>query len=208
MCMTPREVTGQATQEQTRTPSSPFTSRSLTLYGQRSWAAVIFFGCLCIVHACIALKAGWGNHWANRWETILGTTLAVLFAALSIICSLMRTELTISPTQRSISIRRGVGRFRTNRKVPFAAVQAIRLSLGSAMEPQCSRIEIVCDTELIECPPTHIPRQEALYLALVFGVRLIKIYGTEWDPPRDVPVTSSNAPTHPAGNPAGQDDRY
>ena len=38
-----------------------------------------------------------------------------------------------------------------------------------------ARIELLCDNEDIECPPTHVPRQEALCLAVLLGVRLIKV---------------------------------
>ena len=40
-----------------------------------------------------------------------------------------------------------------------------------------SHIDIQCGGEDIECPPTSIPRQQALYLAMTMGVTLIKIYG-------------------------------
>jgi hypothetical protein len=38
-------------------------------------------------------------------------------------------------------------------------------------------IELVCEHEVLECPPSSIPRQEALCLAVTMGVRLVKVYG-------------------------------
>ena len=59
--------------------------------------------------------------------------------------------------------------------IPFADVHAVRLTLGGTERNRESSIEILCDSEDIECPPTHIPRQEALYLAVTMNVRLIKV---------------------------------
>ena len=41
---------------------------------------------------------------------------------------------------------------------------------------------MVCDGEVVECPPTKVPREEALCLAVTMGVRLIKVYGDSYGP--------------------------
>jgi hypothetical protein len=45
--------------------------------------------------------------------------------------------------------------------------------------PSASRIELLCDNEDLECPPTDIPRQQALCLAMTMNVRLIKVYADD-----------------------------
>jgi hypothetical protein len=63
------------------------------------------------------------------------------------------------------------------RFVPFARIRFVRLTLLNPRTPHSSVIEVVCEHEVLECPPTPIPRQEALCLAVTMGVRLVKVYG-------------------------------
>ena len=62
------------------------------------------------------------------------------------------------------------------RFISFADVHGIRLTLS---DPSEAKLEVLCDNEDIECPPTSIPRQEALCLAMLMGVRLIKVCDDE-----------------------------
>ncbi|MEA2735539.1 MAG: hypothetical protein QOE14_1990, partial [Humisphaera sp.] len=55
----------------------------------------------------------------------------------------------------------------------------------NARRPRSSTIELVCDHEVLECPPTNIPREEALCLAVTLGVRLVKVYGDAYGPVSD-----------------------
>jgi hypothetical protein len=41
---------------------------------------------------------------------------------------------------------------------------------------------VLCENEDVECPPTRIPRQQALFLAMAMNVRLIKVYGSGVNP--------------------------
>ena len=60
----------------------------------------------------------------------------------------------------------------------------MRLTLLNPTRPKSAEIEIVCLHEVIECPPTAIPREEALCLAVTMGVRLVKVYGADSKQPR------------------------
>ena len=51
------------------------------------------------------------------------------------------------------------------------------MTLLNPRTPHSAVIEVVCEHEVLECPPTPIPRQEALCLAVTMGVRLVKVYG-------------------------------
>ena len=53
--------------------------------------------------------------------------------------------------------------------------------LSSAPERE-AKIELVCDYEVIECPPTSVPREEALCLAVNIGVGLTKVYSEAFGP--------------------------
>ena len=57
---------------------------------------------------------------------------------------------------------------------------AVRLTLLNHRRVSDSTIEIVCDGEVIECPLTTVPRQEALCLAMLMDVLLIKVYGRDF----------------------------
>ena len=90
-----------------------------------------------------------------------------------------RFEMAILPSERRIRLRSGTRKWHTERFICFADVHAIRLTLNHSSDKLSSRIEILCDNEDIECPPTSIPRQEALCLAMIMGVRLIKVCDDE-----------------------------
>ena len=83
--------------------------------------------------------------------------------------------MSIQPRQRQIRLRSGMSRLFYQRFISFEDVHGIRLTLT---QPS-ARLEILCDNEDIECPPTTIPRQEALCLAMLMGVRLIKVCDDE-----------------------------
>jgi len=61
-------------------------------------------------------------------------------------------------------------------------VRSVRLTLLHPRVPQSARIELVCEHEVIDCPPTTVPREEALCLAVTMGVNLIKVYGDAFGP--------------------------
>ena len=165
--MTPREMT----RDQTDAAAKPFSSRELLLHGKPNWAAAVFFACIASLHVCLAVQSI-GN---NFWEGLISAALGTCFLTVSLICIVARSEISICPRERRIHLHTGLGRLSTNREVPFAAVRGVRVTLWQTKRGQRSRVDILCHGEEIPCPPTPIPRQQALYLALVMKVRLIKV---------------------------------
>ena len=154
------------TREAIATTSPP--SRDLMLRSPPNWTAVVFFAALSGLHCAIAFPA----FYHGRWEGYLSLIFAVVFAIASIVAYFARYELTILPARRCIRIRHLIAFVRFQRLIAFDDVHAVRLTLNGSRE---SRIEILCDNEDIDCPPTTIPRQEALFLAILLGVQLIKV---------------------------------
>ena len=147
-------------------------TRDLSLQSPPNWTAVIFFATLSGLHLSIAIPA----FLHQRWEGYLSFVLAGLFAFVAICSFFARYEMTIHPKNRSIHLRHLVGPFRSQRLVSFSDVHAVRLTLNSRKGRTTeSHIEILCDNEDIDCPPTLIPRQQALFLAILMGVQLIKV---------------------------------
>ena len=143
----------------------------LILQGPANWTAVVFFAVLSFLHFAIALPAF--AHY--RWEGYLSLFFASVFVGASVVSYLARCEITILPSQRRIRLRSGLRRLNLQRYIDFSDVHGVRLTMSHPSGRGESRIELLCDNEDIECPPTHIPRQEALCLALLMGVRLIKV---------------------------------
>jgi len=165
--MTPREMA----RDLTDSAAKPFTLRELVLHGKPNFAAAIFFAFIASLHAYIAVH----SLSTQLWEGLISTLLGGCFSAVAVMCALVRSDISICPRERTIHLRCGVGGLANNRNVPFTDVRAVRVTLWQSRRGQQSRLEILCNGEEIPCPPTTIPRQQALYLALVMNVRLIKI---------------------------------
>jgi hypothetical protein len=165
--MTPREVLAEALDA----PVRNFSSRDLVLHGRPNWPAAIFFATIAILHTCIALNA----FPTSPWEGLISAFLAVCFMLVADLCLLSRNQITIRPIEREIHLHGGFGKFSFERDLPFSSVRAVRVTLWESRRRQRSRVEILCDGEEISCPPTTIPREQALFLALVMNVRLIRI---------------------------------
>jgi len=153
----------------------------VTLRTPVNWTAVIFFGGLAALHLFMAGTA----FYHARWDGYLSFIFGVAFTFVSITCALIGTELTVLAEQRRLRVRAGTRRIYFERFVPFANVRSVRLTLLSARRPRSSTIELVCDHEVIDCPPTTIPREEALCLAMTLGVRLVKVFGDAYGPVSD-----------------------
>ena len=138
-----------------------------------NWTAVFFFGVLSALHLFMAASAL--SH--GRWEGYMSIVLGVIFALVTVLCRLTGRELTLLSQQRQVRLRFGTRRLFHERQIPFAKVRSVRLTLLHPTMPESSTIELVCDHEVIDCPPTTVPREEALCLAMTLGVRLIKVYG-------------------------------
>ena len=72
------------------------------------------------------------------------------------------------------------------------SIRGVRLTLcGDG--PDCeSRIELLCPGDDIECPPTRVPREEALCLAMTMNVPLIKAFANDDNAPRAFNQSSNN----------------
>jgi hypothetical protein len=145
----------------------------VTLRFPTNWTTVLFIASLGSLHLMNAVHA----FLYGRWEGFLSMIFASVFFTIALICLFCRSDISILRADHRIRLRTGLGRVGLQRYVPFEQVRAIRLTLISPRSPQSSRIEIVCDGEVIECPPTTVPREEALCLAIGMQTRLIKVYG-------------------------------
>jgi len=132
-----------------------------------NWTAAGFLGLLGAVHLAIALRAAL----QGRWEGSLSFLFGAIFIAAAVATVLLRREIGIQVSRERIAVRFGIGRWISERWIPFADVSAVKLTLAGGE----SRIEIVCHREELECPPTRVPRQEALFIAMMLGVNLLKI---------------------------------
>ena len=175
----------------------------VTLRTPVNWTAVIFFGGLGALHLFMAGTA-MVHH---RWDGYLSLIFGVAFAGVAVVCGLIGTELTVMSEPRRVRVRTGTRRIYYERFVAFNKVRSVRLTLLNARRPRSSTIELVCDHEVLECPPTTIPREEALCLAMTIGVRLVKVYGATYGPvsdrighlpppPRDVWRPNDSKPTN------------
>ncbi len=143
----------------------------IALKSPPNWTAVIFFAGLSFLHICVAAPA----FYHGRLEGYMSTFFATLFATISILCWRARLEITIQPPLRRIRIRNGFRRLNYQRFIMFEDVHGVRVTLANPSRRRSSRVELLCDNEDIECPPTSIPREEALWLAVLMNVRLIKV---------------------------------
>jgi len=151
------------------------------LRGPPNWTAVIFFATLSGLHLAIAIPAF--AH--GRWEGYMSLVFASGFLCVGLISYLARYEMIVEPADRRIRLRNGVGPFRFERTIPFGNVHAVRVTLSDNGRPNDSRVEVLCDNEELECPSSSIPRQEALFLAMVMDVRLIKVCNDRLPPGRN-----------------------
>jgi hypothetical protein len=156
----------------------PRTDAVVRLRSPVNWTAVCFFSGLGGLHFFNAFTAA--LH--GRWEGYLSTIFGVAFVLLAVASWRVGTELAVLTGQRRLRVRTGTRRLYAERFVPFSKVRSVRLTLLSAKRPESSTIELVCDHEVLECPPTRVPREEALCLAVTMGVRLIKVYGDAYGP--------------------------
>ena len=154
----------------------------LVLRGGPNWTAVCFFGMLGGVHLTVAVPSLLDGRWGHV-SLIVGT----LFVAASVVAHRFRSELALLTSQRRLRLRTGVGWLVYERFIPFKSVRAVRLMTEPGVRARRTEtlIELLCQGEDVPCPPTNIPRQQALFMALALDVPLIK-------------VSEGDAPTAPA----------
>lgn len=136
-----------------------------------NWPAVFLFSVMSLLHYANSALAF--AH--DRVEGYMSLIFGSLFATAAVAGYVSRFELAVLPAQRRLRLRSGYRYFTYERSIPFARVHGVRLTTTSAPDNPRSRIELLCELEDIECPPTCIPRQEALCLAMTLGVRLFKV---------------------------------
>ncbi len=145
--------------------------QDLILRGGCHWTAVFFFSGLSFLHLVVCVFAFSHGHFEGYMSLMFG----VAFGFTAIGCYLTRSEIALLASERRIRLRTGYRRFGIERFVSFDRVRSVRLTFGHDPDHADGLIEMVCDEEVIECPPTPIARQEALCLAMTIGVRLIKV---------------------------------
>ena len=163
-------VEGPAAQPGAQPELPPFAD--VVLRTPANWTAVIFLGMLGGLHLTIALP----SLLAGRYG-YLSLILGSVFVCVAVIGYHCRCEIALLTSQRRVRIRTGMGRFCYERFVPFSSVRAVRLMVEPGVRrPQGeSLIELLCRGEDIPCPPTAIPRQQALFMAMAMNVPLIKV---------------------------------
>lgn len=152
---------------------SPPPFADVTLRAPPNWTAVCFAGMLGVVHLSVAIPSLMAGRWACHVSLIIGT-ICVAACVVGYHC---RFEMAVLPSQRRVRLRTGVGRLCFERFIPFAGVRAVRLMVEQGVRtahPE-STIELLCRGEDVQCPPTRIPRQQALFMAMALNVPLIKV---------------------------------
>jgi hypothetical protein len=150
----------------TSTPPQPVVLRT-----PPNRTSACFFLVLGALHAAMAAPALWTGH----PQGYVGAGFAGLFCFVALIAWKTGSEMAVLAGERRVCLRTGVGRLAVQRSVAFEQVREVRLTLGGPDRVAPSRIELVCDGRYLACPPTRIPRQQALYLAITLGVPLLKI---------------------------------
>jgi hypothetical protein len=152
-------------------PLAPL-ARGVTFRAPRNWTAVAFFGALGFLHLGMAAT----SLMAYRWEAHMSLIFGGVFTAVALGCLLVRHEIRLRPSRRRIVVRTGLRRLALERSIPFSHVTSVRVTLLGRSHAESS-VAIVCENEDVELPPTRTPRQEGLLLAMMLGVRLVKVYG-------------------------------
>jgi hypothetical protein len=123
------------------------------------------------MHLSVSIPSFIAGYWEGYLSALLGTT----FVGVSIACWFARFELSVLKDQKRLRLRHGTRHIALERSVPFEHICGVRLTLTPPPRQIDSRIELLCHNGDIECPPTPVPRQFALYLAMTMDVRLIRI---------------------------------
>jgi hypothetical protein len=147
-----------------------------TFRSRPNWTAVGFLGLLAGLHVSVAVPA----MLAGRWEGYLSGVFAALFVAAGVLVFHIRTDVALlGGTRRRVRVHTRVGPVRVARRdIPFASVHGVRVTLGPRGSRDDSFVELLCaghDGDVL-CPPSAVPRQQGLLLAMMIGVPLVKAW--------------------------------
>ena len=153
-------------------PVVPASYPNLTLRTPPNWTAVAFLVLLAALHLSVAGRA----FVAGRWEGYVSLCFGTLFAVAAVVTFHVRREVTVLYHHGKLRLRTGVGPLSVERCMPFGSVHGVRVTLGpSGGSARDSCVELICPHEDVPCPPTAVPRQLGLLLALMIGAPLVKV---------------------------------
>jgi hypothetical protein len=153
----------------------PMNSCGLCLKYPANWPLVAFLGVLALLHLGIAMIA----YSARPAEAQICLLVGSFFAGAALLAGLMHHELVIRPDRGCLSMCRSLGFLRLERKVPFDQVQSVRLTFTPSTSMEKPRIDVLCGGRAIASPMTLVPRQQALCMAMLMNVELIRIYSRQ-----------------------------
>ena len=152
-------------------PPTPFTYPDLVLRTPPNWTAVGFIALLAALHLSVAGRA----FLAGRWEGYVSLLFGLLLTVATVALFHTRREVAVVYRHAKLRVRAGVGWLGAERIIPFRSVRAVRVTLGPRGSARDSVVELLCHLEDVPCPPTAVPRQLGLLLALMIGVPLVKV---------------------------------
>ncbi|GEM_PF-3506077 len=144
----------------------------VSLRTQCNWPAAATAATLSLLHLGVA----WLHREQSPWAATAALVLGVLFGFVTLAMLLCYREVELNVSRRCVCLRMGLGRLTAERRIPFAQIQAVRLTQLDRYGRHRSRIELLCEGENLRCPLTHAPRQQALLMAMAINARLIKIW--------------------------------
>jgi len=155
-------------------PRSDTELPAIVLRAGPNWMPIIFFSVLGALHLTIVSLA----FLHGRFESYMSLLFGSAFSCAAVAFYLTRREIAVLTTRRAVRLRTGFRTFRVERFVPFDQISSVRITLTHDEPDHASGfIELICDSDVIECPPTPVARQEALCLAVLIGVPLVKVGG-------------------------------
>jgi hypothetical protein len=147
----------------------------LTFRTPPNWTAVLFIALLGALHIAVAVPA----FMAGRWEGYLSAVFATILTLAAFIVYHLRSEVFVSSRLGFVRARLRAGPVRlTDRRVPFAAVHGVRVTLGPRASRDDSFVELLCAGHGgdVLCPPSAVPREQGLLLAMMLDVPLVKAW--------------------------------
>lgn len=152
-------------------PPTPNTYPDLVLRTPPNWTAVGFVALLAALHLSVAGRAFLAARWEGYVSLLFGSVLTVA----TVVLFHTRREVAVLYRHDKLRVRAGVGWLSAERFIPFRSVRAVRVTLGPGRSARDSTVELLCHLEDVSCPPTPVPGQLGLLLALMIGVPLVKV---------------------------------